>query len=104
MSPDNDTFSNRSGRNGRPFRYVPRLIVTPRARWPRHVDVQPQRPPSPMNASDVVLTFIGHSTFLIQSAKGNVLTDPMFSKRASPLPFIGPRRVHVPGVRLEDLP
>jgi L-ascorbate metabolism protein UlaG (beta-lactamase superfamily) len=47
---------------------------------------------------------VGHATFLIQGAQGNVLTDPMFSRYASPLQFIGPRRVRDPGVRFEDLP
>ncbi|HJQ19192.1 MAG TPA: MBL fold metallo-hydrolase [Gemmatimonadaceae bacterium] len=104
MASDTETFSNRSGRNGQPFRNVPRLMVTRRERWPHRVDVTPQRPPAPAGAHDAVITFIGHATFLIQSSQGNVLTDPMFSKRASPVPFLGPRRVHVPGVRLEDLP
>jgi L-ascorbate metabolism protein UlaG (beta-lactamase superfamily) len=58
-----------------------------------------------MNAGAwATLTFIGHSTFLIQTRAGNILTDPMFSERASPLSFIGPRRVRQPAVRLEDLP
>ena len=51
-----------------------------------------------------MITFVGHSTFLIQTAAGNVLTDPMYSKRASPLTWIGPRRVRQPGVRFDDLP
>jgi len=45
------------------------------------------------------VTFIGHSSFLIQTRHGNVLTDPVYSERASPLTFIGPRRVRAPGVR-----
>jgi len=104
MPHDDQPFSNRSGRNGRPFREIPRFMMTRRARWPRRVDVTPQKPPAPANENDVVITFIGHATFLIQSAQGNVLTDPIFSTRASPIPFLGPRRVRAPGVRFEDLP
>jgi L-ascorbate metabolism protein UlaG (beta-lactamase superfamily) len=104
MAHDLDTFSNRSGRNAQPLKELPKLIATPRARWPRHVDVTPQLPPEPRDDRDVVVTFIGHSTFLIRSAQATILTDPMFSKRASPVPFAGPKRVHAPGVRLEDLP
>lgn len=79
-------------------------MIAPRARWPRRVPVAPQRPPALADARDVAVTFIGHSTFLIQSAQGNLLTDPMFSTRASPVPFLGPRRVREPGMRFDDLP
>lgn len=49
-------------------------------------------------------TWVGHSTLLLQLGTMNVLTDPMFSERASPLPFAGPRRMVPPGVALDDLP
>jgi L-ascorbate metabolism protein UlaG (beta-lactamase superfamily) len=68
------------------------------------VPVTPQRPPSPATPDDVVVTFIGHSTFLIQTPAGNVITDPVYARRASPVRFAGPRRVREPGVRFEDLP
>jgi L-ascorbate metabolism protein UlaG (beta-lactamase superfamily) len=54
--------------------------------------------------ADVNVTFVGHSTFLIQTAAANVLIDPMYAERAGPLPFTGPRRVRAPGVRFDDLP
>lgn len=50
------------------------------------------------------VTWIGHSTVLVQIAGRNVLTDPIFSMRASPVPFAGPKRLQPPGVRLRDLP
>jgi L-ascorbate metabolism protein UlaG (beta-lactamase superfamily) len=78
------------------------MLREPREPWPAHVEVRPQVPPA-LDAAAVV-TFIGHATFLIQTAAGNVLTDPMYSERASPLAWIGPRRVRQPGVRVEDLP
>ncbi|MHB0948260.1 MAG: MBL fold metallo-hydrolase [Gemmatimonadaceae bacterium] len=49
-------------------------------------------------------TWVGHSTVLLQLSGLNVLTDPMFSERASPLPFAGPRRMVPPGVALDALP
>lgn len=52
----------------------------------------------------IQLTWIGHSTFLIQVAGLNILTDPIFSDRASPVKFIGPRRFTPPALRQEDLP
>jgi len=52
----------------------------------------------------VVVTFVGHATFLIQAAATSVLIDPVYSQRASPVSFAGPRRVRAPGVRFDDLP
>jgi len=50
------------------------------------------------------VTWIGHATLLIQLAGVNILTDPQWSERASPLSFAGPPRVTPPGLRFEDLP
>jgi N-acyl-phosphatidylethanolamine-hydrolysing phospholipase D len=49
-------------------------------------------------------TWIGHATVLVQSGGLNILTDPVFSERASPLAFVGPRRAQPPGIALADLP
>jgi len=49
-------------------------------------------------------TWIGHSTVLIQYKGKTVLTDPIFSKRASPVRFAGPARVTAPGYGVKDLP
>ena len=50
------------------------------------------------------VTWIGHATALVQMGGISLLTDPMFSERASPLPFAGPRRQVPPGVAPRDLP
>ena len=50
------------------------------------------------------VTWVGHSTVLLQLGPFNVLTDPVWSERASPLSWIGPRRLMPPGVRFEQLP
>lgn len=50
------------------------------------------------------ITWIGHASMLVQAGGLNVLTDPMFSSRASPVQFIGPQRAQPPGVALADLP
>ena len=50
------------------------------------------------------VTWIGHASMLVQASGLNVLTDPIFSKRASPVQFFGPARVLPPGLALEDLP
>jgi L-ascorbate metabolism protein UlaG (beta-lactamase superfamily) len=100
---DGRRFFNPNGANGQPLWRVPRLLLTPRARWPAQVPVQAQRPPDP-GPGGVVVTFIGHATFLVQTPGANLLVDPMYSDRASPVSFAGPRRVRAPGVRFDDLP
>lgn len=56
------------------------------------------------NTTRPTLTWIGHATFLVQLDGVNVLTDPHWGTRASPLGFVGPRRLVPPGLRFEDLP
>jgi len=80
------------------------MLLTRPERWPRSVPVTPVRPPAPERGEAAVVTFIGHATLLIQTAQGNVITDPVYAQRASPLSFAGPRRVRQPGVSFEDLP
>jgi N-acyl-phosphatidylethanolamine-hydrolysing phospholipase D len=60
------------------------------------------RPSAP--ADRLTVTWVGHSTFLLQIGGLNVLTDPIWSERASPLPWVGPRRVVPPGVPFDHLP
>lgn len=56
------------------------------------------------NRDNPTITWIGHATFLVQMQGVNFLTDPMWSKTASPIPPLGPRRMVKPGIALEDLP
>ena len=55
-------------------------------------------------AHDPTLTWIGHATLLVQLHGVNILTDPHWGSRTSPVSFLGPRRLLPPGVRLADLP
>jgi L-ascorbate metabolism protein UlaG (beta-lactamase superfamily) len=100
---DGRRFRNLAGAAGPPFTEVPRMLAERRVRWPARIDVTPQQPAAPGGAAAVV-TFIGHSTLLIQTPAGNVLTDPIYSQRAGPLNLVGPRRVRQPAVRFDDLP
>ncbi len=52
----------------------------------------------------IQVTWLGHATFLIQAGGLNVLTDPIFSDRASPVGFAGPKRLAPPPLRPEELP
>jgi L-ascorbate metabolism protein UlaG (beta-lactamase superfamily) len=100
---DGRRFFNPNGANGQPVWMVPRLLLTRWTRWPSEVPVEPRRPPS-RGREEVVVTFVGHATFLIQVGTANVLIDPVYSGRASPSSFAGPRRHRAPGVRFDDLP
>jgi L-ascorbate metabolism protein UlaG (beta-lactamase superfamily) len=101
---DGRAFFNPTGGKGQPVWMVPRLLLARRTPWPDHLPVVKQQPPPPRDAREIVVTFIGHSTFLLQTSDGNILIDPVFSERASPVRFAGPRRVREPAVRMEDLP
>jgi L-ascorbate metabolism protein UlaG (beta-lactamase superfamily) len=72
--------------------------------WPEAVENGSYPPPAPPGPAQAAITFIGHATFLIQLPGITVLTDPVFSDRASPVPFAGPRRVRPPGLALVALP
>ena len=50
------------------------------------------------------ITWVGHSSFLLQIDGLNVLTDPVWGERASPLSFAGPKRLVAPGIALDALP
>jgi N-acyl-phosphatidylethanolamine-hydrolysing phospholipase D len=54
--------------------------------------------------SVATVTWVGHATLLVQMDHVTFLTDPIWSDKPSPIPFLGPRRFVSPGVALEDLP
>jgi L-ascorbate metabolism protein UlaG (beta-lactamase superfamily) len=70
--------------------------------WPVSVPVTPVVPDP--RVTGLRVTMVGHATLLIQVAGLNILTDPVWSDRASPLTFAGPRRVTAPGISIDDLP
>lgn len=72
------------------------------ARWPAHVDIRQAVPDA--RVAGMRVTMVGHASLLIQAAGRNLLTDPVWSKRASPFSFAGLTRVTAPGIAFEDLP
>ncbi|MCK4934290.1 MAG: MBL fold metallo-hydrolase [Simkaniaceae bacterium] len=61
-------------------------------------------PKLPINPDLPTVTWINHCTFFISINGMNILTDPIWSKRCSPLPFFGPKRIHDPAFTLDELP
>jgi L-ascorbate metabolism protein UlaG (beta-lactamase superfamily) len=100
---DGSRFFNSTAAAGQPFSAVPRLFLEPRVPWPERIEVPPQRA-APLDGAQAVVTFIGHSTFLIQTAAGNIITDPIYSRRAGPLNRMGPPRVRAAAIGFDDLP
>lgn len=73
--------------------------------WPERVEVTPgPPPPDRVDGGEIRATFVSHATVLLQSGGVNVLTDPVFSERVGPFPWLGVRRRAAPGIRFEELP
>ncbi len=74
-----------------------------RHKWPKAVPARSGIRPDP-RIDGLRITAIGHSSLLIQAAGINILVDPVWSERASPFTWTGPRRHNPPAVSLADLP
>lgn len=71
--------------------------------FPAAYETPPQdKPPARVDGARIV--HLGHASFLYQIAGLNLLIDPVYSERASPFSFMGPKRVNAPGVAFDDLP
>ncbi len=80
-------------------------LTAQRGPWPQfRPNAAQDIPPRRVYGTELRLSFVGHATVLIQTAGINILTDPIWSDRASPLSWAGPRRVHPPGIDFTDLP
>src|SRR3984893_10607559 len=76
-----------------------------RAAWPAwapspHADTPPER----VDGNKVRFSFVGHASWLIQTAGLNILVDPVWSMRVSPVSFAGPKRHNDPGIAFDALP
>jgi L-ascorbate metabolism protein UlaG (beta-lactamase superfamily) len=88
------------------FWYLWRWVFSnDRPPWPEVKDFTPGPPPAAQVSRGALRIIpIGHSTFLIQMDGVNILTDPIWSERCSPVSWAGPKRRQPPGIRFEDLP
>src|SRR5918911_4949434 len=102
---DGRRFFNPGVRIDRSLADLLRWWAEPKSPWPaRRENRRHAPPPRVAEPGEPVATFIGQATFLLQLDGVNILTDPVFSERASPLRFAGPKRVRDPGVAFDDLP
>ncbi len=107
---DGRRFFNPTGVQARSFGDLPRwwwqrFRDRAQTAWPEAVPVtRTPQPPETVPSGQVALTFIGHSTFLLQFSGLTVLTDPIFADRASPFSWAGPKRVRTPAMTPAQLP
>jgi L-ascorbate metabolism protein UlaG (beta-lactamase superfamily) len=103
---DGERFSNPGKPMDKSFFEVLKWYATrQRQPWPTYSELPAtDKPPRRVEGDRLRVSFVGHVTLLIQTQGLNILTDPVWSERVSPFTWIGPRRVHPPGIRFEDLP
>ena len=103
---DGALFFNPTGTVPRGLRdFLKWQFVEPSAKWPKSfpsLHVIRQLPP--LTGDTVRVTFIGHASFLVEGGGKAILIDPVWSERASPFHFAGPRRCNAPGVPFDALP
>jgi L-ascorbate metabolism protein UlaG (beta-lactamase superfamily) len=76
-----------------------------RAAWPEWApSPDADTPPERIDGDKVRLSFVGHASWLIQTSGLNILVDPVWSERASPFSFAGPKRHNDPGIVFDALP
>jgi L-ascorbate metabolism protein UlaG (beta-lactamase superfamily) len=76
-----------------------------RAEWPQQAPSPfADRPPRRVDGGNLRVSFVGHASILLQTGGVNILLDPIWSERASPVSFAGPKRVNAPGIAFDDLP
>ena len=101
-----ERFLNQSGARAQGFSAIFKWARTRKpGPWREQLDA-PYGPPPPrrVGLGELRVTFVNHATTLLQFDGLNVLTDPIWSDRCSPLSFAGPKRFRPPGLRFEDLP
>lgn len=104
---DGRTFFNPGGTNPKGFGdFLRWKLGGDKAEWPaEYASPHPVAIPAGRLPPEALrLTMVGHATLLIQTGGLNILTDPVWSERASPWSFIGPKRVNAPGIAFDRLP
>src|SRR6516225_1094973 len=85
--------------------HIDRRWRAPKAKWPLWApSPYLDRPPARVKGAVLRISYVGHASMLIQTAGLNILLDPVWSNRASPFRFVGPKRVNDPGIAFADLP
>lgn len=101
---DGKRFRNRERSEHGPFAFFKWMLNRERGPWRPAENKRFPRPPERVGPGELRVTFVNHATLLIQIDGLNILSDPIWSERASPVSFAGPKRFRPPGLAFEDLP
>jgi L-ascorbate metabolism protein UlaG (beta-lactamase superfamily) len=102
---DGQRFHNPAGALKHDGSFLEWQLTKERGWWPEWIDAPyGPAPPARVRGGGMRVTFINHATLLLQVDDVNILTDPIWSERTSPVTFAGPRRHRAPGIRFQDLP
>lgn len=102
---DGERFLNPGNpRRGRLLAFLRWQLTGTRGAWPGSAPCGRDRPPPRVDGAALRVSFVNHTTVLIQTRGHNILTDPIWSERAGPASWIGPRRICPPGIAFDDLP
>jgi L-ascorbate metabolism protein UlaG (beta-lactamase superfamily) len=87
------------------FNFIKWRIIEKRAQWPDFIANNRECTPlSEVKGKEIRISMVGHATVLIQTQGLNFITDPVFSERASPFAYKGPKRIRNLGISFVDLP
>lgn len=87
------------------FNFLKWQLTSKKGFWPKNkIKIKHDVPPERVLGTELRVSYVGHVTFLIQTQGLNILTDPVWSERASPVSFAGPKRIKEPGIKFTDLP
>lgn len=87
------------------WRFFKMRIGTKYAKWPKWIETKyKEKPQDKIDNDEIYVRVINHASVLIQGAGYNIITDPIYSERCSPVSFAGPKRVRNPSIKFEDLP
>lgn len=102
---DGTHFFNPYDENKRPFyNFLKWQLTRDKEKWPERIAVEKYDVPPVKYHGGIRATYVGHATVLIQVDGINILTDPIWSERCSPVTWAGPKRVVDPGIKFDDLP
>jgi L-ascorbate metabolism protein UlaG (beta-lactamase superfamily) len=105
FNPDGDAPSAGSASARLPLGLALKMLSREqRTSWPAHVATPQGAPVALTDPKRMVVTWIGHSTVLVQAGGINILTDPIYAEHAGPWGLIGPKRVRDPGIAFDRLP
>ena len=103
---DGQQFYNPGQNNSKTFKdSLIWMLRRDRPAWPEYRELSAyDQPPERVNGRELRLAYVGHVSVLLQSHGLNILFDPVWSDRASPVTWAGPKRAHPPGIRFDELP